>query len=250
MVAADRFRAPEGLTVEQFWEMFYAKVAEYDERNKEYERKREEERLARELERAEYERKRKEEKAEYERKREEERLARELEKAEFDRKWAKTMENWDKADRRIQETNRQLGGVTNTFGEVIEHLVLPGIEERFAEMGLNFNHVSPRRKLKDSGGRLVAEIDLILENKDTIVAVETKGKPSVKDIESHGEKLEKLRELLGEEGDRKRILGAIAGAVFGNGERLAALKAGFYVIVQSGDTMCMDIPEGFEPKVW
>ena len=63
MAAADRFRAPEGLTVEQFWEMFYAKVAENDERNKEYERKREEER-------AEYERKREEEKAEYERKRE------------------------------------------------------------------------------------------------------------------------------------------------------------------------------------
>jgi len=225
MAAADRFRAPEGLTVEQFWEMFYAKVAENDERNKEYERRREEER------------------AEYERKREQE-------KAEFDRKWAKTMENWDKADRRIQETNRQLGGVTKTFGEVVEHLVLPGIEERFAEMGLNFNHFSPRRKLKDSSGRLVAEIDLLLENKDTIVALETKGKPSLKDIKSHGEKLVKLRELLGEEGDRKRILGAIAGAVFGNGERLAALKAGFYVIVQSGDTMCMDIPEGFEPKVW
>ena len=111
------------------------------------------------------------------------------------------MENWDKADRRIQETNRQLGGVTKTFGEVVEHLVLPGIEERFAEMGLNFNHFSPRRKLKDSSGRLVAEIDLLLENKDTIVALETKGKPSLKDIKSHGEKLVKLRELLGEEGN-------------------------------------------------
>ena len=239
MAATGKYRAPEGLTVEQFWEMFYAKIAEHEEQNKEYERKREEERLARELE-----------KAEYERKREEERLARELEKAEFDRKWAKTMENWDKADRRIQETNRQLGGISNTFGEVIEHLVLPGIEERFAEMGLRFNQVSPRRKLKDSAGKLVAEIDLLLENRDTIVAVETKGKPSIKDIEKHGEKLEKLREWIGVDGDRKRILGAVAGAVFGSGERLSALKAGFYVIVQSGDTMCMDIPEGFEPKVW
>ncbi|MCL2609631.1 MAG: hypothetical protein FWD94_07005 [Treponema sp.] len=214
MAATDKYRAPEGLTVEQFWEMFYAKIAENEERNKEYERKRAEE------------------------------------KAEFDRKWAGMVENWERADRRIQEANRQVGGISNTFGEVIEHLVLPGIEDRFAEMGLRFSQVSPRRKLKDSAGRVVAEIDLLLENKDTIVAVETKGKPSVKDIESHGGKLEKLREWLGETGDRRRILGAVAGAVFGSGERLAALKTGFYVVVQSGDTMRMDVPEGFEPKVW
>ena len=150
MAATDKYRAPEGLTVEQFWEMFYAKIAENEERDKEYERKRAEE------------------KAEYERKRAEE-------KAEYDRKWAGMVENWERADRRIQEANRQLGGISNTFGEVIEHLVLPGIEERFAEMGLRFSQVSPRRKLKDSAGMVVAEIDLLLENKDTVLAVETKG---------------------------------------------------------------------------
>jgi len=225
MAATGIYKAPEGFTVEQFWEMFYAKIAEHEERNKEYERKRAEE------------------KAEYERKRE-------AERAEFDRKWAKTMENWERADRRIEEAHRQLGGISNTFGEVIEHLVIPGIEERFAEMGMRFNQVSARRKLKDSAGKVVAEIDLLLENDDIVVVVETKGKPSIKDIERHGGKLEKLREWLGGERERRRILGVVAGAVFGSGERLAALEAGFYVVVQSGDTMCMDIPDGFEPKVW
>jgi hypothetical protein len=32
--------------------------------------------------------------------------------------------------------------------------------------------------------------------------------------------------------------------------RTAALKAGFYVIVQTGDTVKIDVPEGFIPKTW
>jgi hypothetical protein len=30
----------------------------------------------------------------------------------------------------------------------------------------------------------------------------------------------------------------------------AALEAGLYVIVQSGDTMKLKIPEGFQPREW
>jgi hypothetical protein len=32
--------------------------------------------------------------------------------------------------------------------------------------------------------------------------------------------------------------------------RTAALKAGFYVITQTGDTVKIDVPEGFIPKAW
>jgi hypothetical protein len=32
--------------------------------------------------------------------------------------------------------------------------------------------------------------------------------------------------------------------------RAAALKAGFYVITQTGDTVKIDVPEDFIPKAW
>jgi hypothetical protein len=32
--------------------------------------------------------------------------------------------------------------------------------------------------------------------------------------------------------------------------RKAALKAGFYLIEQSGDTVMISMPEGFTPKEW
>jgi hypothetical protein len=32
--------------------------------------------------------------------------------------------------------------------------------------------------------------------------------------------------------------------------KAAALKAGLYVVTQTGDTVKIDIPEGFKPKEW
>jgi len=69
-------------------------------------------------------------------------------------------------------------------------------------------------------------------------------------VGKHKERLEKIRSAHDKCGDRRRILGAMAGAVFSPGQREAALEAGFFVIVQSGDTMRMDLPEGFVPKEW
>jgi hypothetical protein len=44
-----------------------------------------------------------------------------------------------------------------------------------------------------------------------------------------------------------KILGAIAGAVFDGDVKEATLAAGFFVIEQSGDTMKIDMPEGWKP---
>ena len=48
----------------------------------------------------------------------------------------------------------------------------------------------------------------------------------------------------------RKIHGALAGAIMPAGVRTAAIKAGFYVIAQTGDTINIDVPEGFIPKTW
>ncbi|MCL2600406.1 MAG: hypothetical protein FWD88_04410, partial [Treponema sp.] len=50
--------------------------------------------------------------------------------------------------------------------------------------------------------------------------------------------------------ETKRILGAIAGAIYHPILKAETLSAGFFVIEQSGDTLQMDVPEGFVPKEW
>ena len=212
--------ATESITLEKVWELFRENDRRAAERQAEYDRKRE-------LEKAEYDKR----------------------WAESEKRWAETKETWDKADRRITESNRKLGGIEKTFGDLVEHLVAPGVEDRFRELGFEFKLTGESIRLKD-GRTCLSEIDLFLENDDRVMAVEVKAKPRIDDIEEHTDRLAKLRAYYSGRGDRRQIHGAIAGAVFGEGEKKAALKAGFYVIVQSGDTMRMDIPEGFVPGVW
>jgi hypothetical protein len=133
---------------------------------------------------------------------------------------------------------------------VVEHLVGPGIEEKFNELGYHFREVhTGRNKIKDDKGEVKAEIDILMENGETVLAVEVKSKPNNKDIKEHIKRLKKLRESRIKD-DGRKIIGAIAGAVFKDNVKEAVRKAGFYVIEQSGDTMKIDMPEDFVPKAW
>jgi hypothetical protein len=64
------------------------------------------------------------------------------------------------------------------------------------------------------------------------------------------ERLKILREYKDVKHDGQKILGAIAGAVFLTEVKQLSLEAGLYVLEQSGDTMQIELPEGFVPKEW
>jgi hypothetical protein len=151
----------------------------------------------------------------------------------------------------VNDSNKKNGELSNSFGELVEHLVRPGIEEKLNELGYHFSEVSPRgHEVKDANMKTIAEVDILLENTETIMAVEVKSKPNHKDIQEHIKRLKILRETRDEKKDKRKIEGAIAGAIFKDEVKKAAQKAGFYVIVQSGDTMKIDMPEGWKPKAW
>ena len=107
-------------------------------------------------------------------------------------------------------------------------------------------------------GQILTEVDILLENDDTVIAVEVKSRPQMgesenerDDIQRHIWRLEVLRRYRKDKGKpAKKILGAIAGAIFDEPVKEAALKAGFFVIGQSGDTMKIEIPKDFKPREW
>ena len=163
----------------------------------------------------------------------------------FEQVWAALMEDRE----RMKETDRIIGELGNRFGELAEHLVAPGIAEKFNALGYHFDAVSPGgQEIRDSNGKVIAEVDIILENSDCIMAVEVKSSVKIKDIEHHSKRLEILREYRKKHKDTRKIYGAIAGAIFGKEEKQATIDAGFYVIEQTGDTMKIDIPENFVPR--
>ena len=183
----------------------------------------------------------------------------------FEKVWAmfqETREQMKETDRKLQrneqmieDLGRQMGGLHNSFGELAEHLVAPGIARRFNELGYHFNIEVMKGFTITEQGRTKAEIDILLVNGECIIAVEVKSRIHVKkkpeeqdDIDHHIRRLEILRKFWPT--DQRKIHGAIAGAIFDKDAKEAALQAGFFVLEQSRDTMKMDIPEGFVPKEW
>ena len=170
---------------------------------------------------------------------------------ETDRIVKETAEQMKETDRKMKETSEKMGFLSNRFGELAEHLVAPGIAQRFNELGHHFDGVAPGGyEIRDEKGKGIIQVDILLENGDCLMAVEVKAKPKIKDIEHHIKRLEILREHRNKKRDSRVIYGAIAGAIFGIEEKQAAIDAGFYVLEQTGDTMKIDIPHDFVPREW
>jgi hypothetical protein len=150
----------------------------------------------------------------------------------------------------MKKTDKIIDPFGSYFDGLADHLVKPGIEQSFNALGHHFNDFALFRKIKNYDGQRLAEFDILMENETSSIGVEVKSKPTARDVTDHKRRLEVFREYKNKVGDTRKIHGAIAGAVMPRDVRTAALKAGFYVIVQAGDTMKIDVPEGFVPRAW
>ena len=198
-----------------------------------------------EAKRWEEEAKRREEEAIKEAKRREEEAIKEAKRREEEAiKEAKYRESMKALDKKI-------GWLTNRFGEVVEHLVAPGIMDKFNEMGLGLTSVSENKKIKDPKTKQhIAEVDIMLEGPDIFIAVSVKTKAKDDDINEHIKQMEKLRQFADSQNEKRSYLGGIASAVTSDSLRSSILKAGFYAIEQAGDTMRINVPVDFKPRKW
>jgi hypothetical protein len=150
----------------------------------------------------------------------------------------------------MKETDRKIGKLGSRLGDLVEHLVAPNLLEKFNDLGFAFGRAGLNVVFKDPGGALAAEVDILLENGDIALAVEVKAKLSVADVQEHLERMETLRRYADEHGDKRRLMGAVAGAIMAEGVKPFAFKNGFYVIEQAGDTVKIEAPEDFVPRKW
>ena len=175
-------------------------------------------------------------------------LSRKME--ETDRMMKETAQSMKETDRRMKETDRKIGELSNRFGELAEHLVVPSIKEKFNELNFTFEQVSQNIEITDMSGHCLAEIDILLENGDTVIAVEVKAKPNQKDVDIHAERMEVLRRRADARNDTRKFQGAIAGAIMTNEVRNYVHKTVFYAIEQTGETVKINIPKNFKPREW
>jgi hypothetical protein len=92
---------------------------------------------------------------------------------------------------------------------------------------------------------------LFLENGEVAILIEVKTTLETTDVRHHIERLKKYRRYADAKGDRRRFIGAVAGAVVDGEAADVAHDNGMYVIVQSGEAVeIVTPPEGFQAKEW
>ena len=147
----------------------------------------------------------------------------------------------------MKETDRRIGSLTSRIGEIVENMVGGDIVGQFQALNIAIKSHSRDKTFGTRGTSESGQIDVFLENGDVVILIEVKTKPTADDIREHIERLEKYR-CYGE--DKRRILGAVAGAVVSDDVVKFAHKQGLYVIVQSGEAVEIIAPEGFVAKEW
>ena len=71
------------------------------------------------------------------------------------------------------------------------------------------------------------------------------------DVDEHIERIEIIRMHLDTKGDKRKLMGAVAGGVVADKVLSYAQENGLFVIVQSGDSATIaDAPEGFKAREW
>jgi hypothetical protein len=169
---------------------------------------------------------------------------------ETDRQFRETDRQFRETDRKFRETDRRIGELGNRFGELAEHLVTPNIAAKFRALGYAFTKAGPNLEFFDDKGKSLAEVDVWLENGEFAMAVEVKSYLRIQDVRDHLKRMEALRCYFDAKKDTRKLLGAAAGAIVRERVRDYVAQSGFYLIEQSGDTVKIEVPEGFRPRIW
>ena len=172
--------------------------------------------------------------------------------AETDRQFRETREQMQETDRKMKETDRKISALGSRIGEIVENMVGGNIVDKFKALGYDVTAYSRNKVFGERGSAASGEIDLILEDGDIAILIEVKTTLKTADVQEHIERLEKHRRCINAKGsDKRRFVGAVAGAVVTEEVAKFAQKKGLYVIVQSGNAVeILPPPEGFTAKEW
>jgi len=157
----------------------------------------------------------------------------------------KTEKSQDEAWKAIRETQKNVGGLNNTLGSMVEHILTPNLPQKFKKFGYSFTRLA---SYSYTAG-VWAQIDGMLENGEQAVAVEVKTTLRKADIDEHLVRMEKIRKYADEHGDKRQFMGAMAATITDESTREYALRNGLFVIEPSGENVKVTRPME-EPRIW
>jgi len=177
-------------------------------------------------------------------------LEREAARKEADREMKELRELMQKTDIRIDNLSKNVGGLSNSVGGLIETLFAAHLWEKFPEYDLR--RAYQRIKLYDENIKAIAEVDILLVNTEWAMAVEVKRNADKEDVNDHIVRMQRLLKyptpLVP---PRAKLLGAIAAGVITPEAAAYAHQCGFFVLELAGDSIIrVPAPAEFKPKEW
>jgi len=161
-----------------------------------------------------------------------------------------TAEQMKETDRQIDKLSKNVGGLGNSIGNVIETLFAAHLWEQFPEYKLRMS--CRDINLFDENGNQITEIDILLVNTEWAMVVEVKSKAKEDDVNKHIVRMERiLKYPPGLIPPKAKLLGAIAGGVVMPEAAAYAHQCGFFVLELAGESVVrVPAPPDFKPREW
>ncbi len=170
---------------------------------------------------------------------------------ETDRKFQETerllKESAEATRLEIKAPSKNLGEIGNRLGEFVEHLVMPTVVRLFQAQGLEVHEVHSDIKAKRDGEGI--QVDLLVVNDGVLIAIECKSKMTTAYVDQHIERMNKFKKMIPAY-RHHRAYGAVAALVMPESVAEYAEEQGFYVLVQSGETLTIHNEPEFRAKAW
>lgn len=174
--------------------------------------------------------------------------------ADFDRRMQETdrqlKESNAETNKEIKALSKNIGGLNNSLGKLIERMFSARLWNKFNALGYEFTK-GANEVVFIENDRAIAEVDIFLENGEYAMPVEVKTHLRLEDVNEHIKRIELIRGYMDRRGDKRRLVGAVAGGIAPENTRDYAQKQGLYVLEQSGESVDIaKAPEGFTARIW
>lgn len=166
---------------------------------------------------------------------------------ESDRKTQEMREMSQQIDIEISRVSASIDRLGSKLGDFIRYELHPAAMRLFRERGIDAHEVHRSVSAERNGEGI--EVDLLVVNDGDVVAIECKSHLSIDDINTHLQRLEKLKRLLPSYAD-KRVMGAVTGMVLPDNVAQYAYRQGLFVIAQTGDHLTARNDAAFRAKTW
>ena len=166
-----------------------------------------------------------------------------------DQKFQETDQKFQETDRLLKEVTRSIGQLGNRLGEFVEEMVKPALVRLFQARGLQVHRTMQNLVCRDDAGQYRAQVDLLVVDGDTAIAVECKSNLSVEDVDEHLDRLARFKDCWPEYAGY-RLLGGVAGVVVPEDVARYAYRQGLYVLAQSGDAVEIRNDGRFAAREW